>query len=39
MGLFNYFEKMGGVVVAETYSAAWSLRLDTDQPLEALAMK
>lgn len=39
MGLFNYFEKMGGVVVAETYSAAWSLRLDTDNPLRALAMK
>ncbi len=39
MGLFNYFEKMGGVVVAETYSAAWSLRLDVDHPLEALAMK
>jgi benzoyl-CoA reductase/2-hydroxyglutaryl-CoA dehydratase subunit BcrC/BadD/HgdB len=39
MGLFNYFEKMGGVVVAETYSAAWSLRLDADHPLEALAVK
>ncbi|MBN2284746.1 MAG: 2-hydroxyacyl-CoA dehydratase [Deltaproteobacteria bacterium] len=39
MGLFNYFEKMGGVAVAETYSAAWSLRLDTEHPLEALAMK
>jgi benzoyl-CoA reductase/2-hydroxyglutaryl-CoA dehydratase subunit BcrC/BadD/HgdB len=39
MGLFNYFEKMGGVVVAETYSAAWSLRLDADNPMEALAMK
>jgi benzoyl-CoA reductase/2-hydroxyglutaryl-CoA dehydratase subunit BcrC/BadD/HgdB len=39
MGIFNYFEKMGGVVVAETYSAAWSLRLDTEHPLEALAMK
>ena len=39
MGLFNYFEKMGGVVVAETYSAAWSLRLDTDNPIRALAMK
>ena len=39
MGLFNYFEKMGGVVVAETYSAAWSLRLDKDHPLEALARK
>lgn len=39
MGLFNYFENMGGVMVAETYSAAWSLRLDTDNPLEAIAMK
>jgi benzoyl-CoA reductase/2-hydroxyglutaryl-CoA dehydratase subunit BcrC/BadD/HgdB len=39
MGLFNYFEKMGGVVVAETYSAAWSLRLDADNPMESLAMK
>jgi benzoyl-CoA reductase/2-hydroxyglutaryl-CoA dehydratase subunit BcrC/BadD/HgdB len=39
MGLFNYFEKMGGVVVAETYSAAWSIRLDPRDPLEALAYK
>ncbi len=39
MGLFNYFEKMGGVVVAEIYSAAWSLRLDPERPLEALALK
>lgn len=39
MGLFNYFEKAGGVVVAETYSAAWSLRLDPERPIEALAMK
>jgi benzoyl-CoA reductase/2-hydroxyglutaryl-CoA dehydratase subunit BcrC/BadD/HgdB len=39
MGLFNYFEKMGGVVVAETYSAAWSLRLDSKNPIEALARK
>lgn len=39
MGIFNYFEKQGGVVVAETYSAAWSLRLDTGNPLEALALK
>lgn len=39
MGIFNYFEKMGGVVVAETYSAAWSLRLDVDNPIEALALK
>jgi benzoyl-CoA reductase/2-hydroxyglutaryl-CoA dehydratase subunit BcrC/BadD/HgdB len=39
MGLLNYFEKMGGVMVAETYSAAWSLRLDVKNPIEALAMK
>jgi benzoyl-CoA reductase/2-hydroxyglutaryl-CoA dehydratase subunit BcrC/BadD/HgdB len=39
MGLFNYFEKQGAVVVAETYSAAWSLRLDTDNPIRALALK
>ncbi len=39
MGLFNYFEKFGGVVVAETYSAAWSIRLDTQNPKKALALK
>jgi benzoyl-CoA reductase/2-hydroxyglutaryl-CoA dehydratase subunit BcrC/BadD/HgdB len=39
MGLLNYFENMGGVMVAETYSAAWSLRLDVKNPIEALAMK
>jgi len=39
MGLLNYFEKTGGVIVAETYSAAWSLRLDVDNPVEALALK
>ena len=39
MGLFNYFEKNGGVVVAETYSAAWSIRLDTSNPKRALALK
>jgi benzoyl-CoA reductase/2-hydroxyglutaryl-CoA dehydratase subunit BcrC/BadD/HgdB len=39
LGLFNYFERFGGVVVAETYSAAWSIRLDVDNPIEALAMK
>ena len=39
MGLFNAFEKAGAVVVAETYSAAWSLRLDTENPLKALAVK
>ncbi len=39
MGLFNYFEKFGAVVVAETYSAAWSIRLDPERPLESLARK
>ncbi|MBW1898062.1 MAG: 2-hydroxyacyl-CoA dehydratase, partial [Deltaproteobacteria bacterium] len=39
LGIFNYFEKMNGVVVAETYSAAWSLRLNTEKPIEALAIK
>jgi len=39
MGLFNHFEGMGGVVVAETYSSAWSLRLDVNRPIEALALK
>ncbi len=39
MGLFNYFEKFDAVVVAETYSAAWSIRLDPDKPLETLARK
>ena len=39
MGLFNYVEKMGGVFVAKTYSAAWSIRLDPKDPLEAIAIK
>ncbi|MBM3173411.1 MAG: 2-hydroxyacyl-CoA dehydratase [Chloroflexi bacterium] len=39
LGLFNYFERFGGVVVAGAYSAAWSIRLDVDKPIEALAMK
>ncbi len=39
MGLFNYFEKYGGVVVAETYSAAWSIRLDKENPIKSLALK
>ncbi len=39
MGLFNYFEKAGGVIVAETYSAAWSIRLDPERPIESLARK
>jgi benzoyl-CoA reductase/2-hydroxyglutaryl-CoA dehydratase subunit BcrC/BadD/HgdB len=39
MGLFNYFEKANAVVVAETYSAAWSIRLDPADPIKALAMK
>lgn len=39
MGIFNYFESSGGVFVAETYSAAWSLRLDPDDPVRSLALK
>jgi benzoyl-CoA reductase/2-hydroxyglutaryl-CoA dehydratase subunit BcrC/BadD/HgdB len=39
MGIFNYFEKFGGVVVAETYSAAWSIRLDVQNPKRSLALK
>jgi benzoyl-CoA reductase/2-hydroxyglutaryl-CoA dehydratase subunit BcrC/BadD/HgdB len=39
MGLFNYFEKFGAVVVAETYSAAWSIRLDPDNAIESLVRK
>lgn len=39
MGLLNYFEKFGAVVVAETYSAAWSIRLDPEKPIESLARK
>ncbi len=39
MGLFNYFEKFNAVVVAETYSAAWSIRLDPDKPIESLVRK
>ena len=39
MGLFNYFEKMNAVVMAVTFSAAWSLRLDCTHPLDALALK
>lgn len=37
--LFNYFEQFNAVVVAETYSAAWSMRLDPAKPLESLAYK
>lgn len=39
MKLFNYFEKWDAVVVAETYSAAWSLRMDPNKPLESIAYK
>jgi benzoyl-CoA reductase/2-hydroxyglutaryl-CoA dehydratase subunit BcrC/BadD/HgdB len=39
MGLLNYPERYGGVVVAETYSAAWSWRMDPSDPLRSLAMK
>ncbi len=39
MGLLNYPEQYGGVVVAETYSAAWSWRMDPADPMRSLAMK
>lgn len=39
MQLFNYFEKWNAVVVAETYTSAWSLRLNPDKPLESIAYK
>jgi benzoyl-CoA reductase/2-hydroxyglutaryl-CoA dehydratase subunit BcrC/BadD/HgdB len=39
LGLLKSFEKMNGVVVAETYSSAWSIRLDSPDPIEALARK
>lgn len=39
LGLLKTFEKMNGVVVAETYSSAWSIRLEGDDPIEALARK
>lgn len=39
LNLFNYFEQFNAVVVAETYSAAWSQRLDPERPLESLAYK
>jgi benzoyl-CoA reductase/2-hydroxyglutaryl-CoA dehydratase subunit BcrC/BadD/HgdB len=39
LGLLRSFEKMNGVVVAETYSSAWSIRLDQADPIEALARK
>ena len=39
MWIFDLLEAAGGQVVAETYSAAWSIRLDTSNPLEALAME
>jgi benzoyl-CoA reductase/2-hydroxyglutaryl-CoA dehydratase subunit BcrC/BadD/HgdB len=39
LGLLRAFEKMKGVAVAETYSSAWSIRLDSSDPIEALALK
>jgi benzoyl-CoA reductase/2-hydroxyglutaryl-CoA dehydratase subunit BcrC/BadD/HgdB len=39
MKLFNYFEKWDAVVVAETYSAAWTMRMDPERPLESIAYK
>jgi benzoyl-CoA reductase/2-hydroxyglutaryl-CoA dehydratase subunit BcrC/BadD/HgdB len=37
--LFNYFEKWDAVVVAETYTSAWTMRMDPDRPLESIAYK
>ncbi|RPH49298.1 MAG: 2-hydroxyacyl-CoA dehydratase [Desulfobacteraceae bacterium] len=39
MKLFNYFEKWDAVVVAETYTSAWTLRMNPDKPLESIAYK
>ena len=39
MRLFNYFEKWDAVVVAETYTSAWTMRMDADRPLESIAYK
>jgi benzoyl-CoA reductase/2-hydroxyglutaryl-CoA dehydratase subunit BcrC/BadD/HgdB len=39
MKLFNYFEKWNAVVVAETYTSAWTLRMDPDKPIESIAYK
>ncbi len=39
MKLFNYFEAWDAVVVAETYSAAWTMRMDPERPLESIAYK
>jgi benzoyl-CoA reductase/2-hydroxyglutaryl-CoA dehydratase subunit BcrC/BadD/HgdB len=39
MKLFNYFEKWDAVVVAETYTSAWTMRMDTNKPLESIAYK
>ncbi len=39
MKLFNYFEKWNAVVVAETYTSAWTLRMDPSRPLESIAYK
>jgi len=39
MRLFNYFEKWDAVVVAETYTSAWTMRMDPERPLESIAYK
>lgn len=39
MRLFNYFERWDAVVVAETYTSAWTLRMDPERPLESIAYK
>jgi benzoyl-CoA reductase/2-hydroxyglutaryl-CoA dehydratase subunit BcrC/BadD/HgdB len=42
LGLFNYFQKYGGVSVAETYILSFNYnwrRMEADQPFESLAKK
>lgn len=39
MGLFNYLQTKGAVVVAEYFNQTWPCRLNPDQPLETLARK
>ncbi len=39
MGLFNYLEAKGVVVVAEYFNHTWPCRLDPGKPLETLARK
>jgi benzoyl-CoA reductase/2-hydroxyglutaryl-CoA dehydratase subunit BcrC/BadD/HgdB len=39
LGLLKALEPLKAVVVAETYSAAWAIRLNDPDPIEALARK